>query len=100
MSSQWDWLPKTAIACWVISFGGRLMLMVSGGTSSIERANLSGFCFDWVGGSSSHRDAADLGPPASAAAAGGSVCLNQGVKARPHALNRFALARKRFIPHF
>jgi hypothetical protein len=27
-------------------------------------------------------------------------CHNQGLKARPHALNRFVLARKRFIAHF
>jgi hypothetical protein len=33
-------------------------------------------------------------------AAGSSVRPNQGLKARPHALNRFALARKGFIAHF
>ena len=31
---------------------------------------------------------------------GGSVRHNQGLKARPHALNRFALADNRFIAHF
>src|SRR5262245_45861451 len=39
-------------------------------------------------------------PLGSSTAAGSSVRHNQGLKARPHALNRFALARKRFIAHF
>jgi hypothetical protein len=44
------------------------------------------------------RRAAGLGCPlGSSTAAGSSVRHNQGLKARPHALNRFALARKRFI---
>src|SRR5262249_24856137 len=39
-------------------------------------------------------------PLGSSTAAGSSVRHNQGLKARPHALNRFAIARKRFIAHF
>src|SRR5258708_25095695 len=39
-------------------------------------------------------------PLGSSTTAGSSVRPNQGLKARPHALNRFALARKRFIAHF
>jgi hypothetical protein len=39
-------------------------------------------------------------PLGSSTAAASSVRHNQGLKARPHALNRFALARKRFIAHF
>src|SRR5262249_23968374 len=39
-------------------------------------------------------------PLGSGTAAGSSVRHNQGLKARPHALNRFAPARKRFIAHF
>jgi hypothetical protein len=38
-------------------------------------------------------------PPA-APAAGSSIRPSQRLKARPHAPNRFALARKRFIAHF
>src|SRR5262249_2378856 len=36
----------------------------------------------------------------SSTAARSSVRHSQGLKARPHALNRFTLARKRFIAHF
>ena len=36
----------------------------------------------------------------SSTAAGSSVRPNQGLKARPHALNRFVLAHKSFIAHF
>jgi hypothetical protein len=39
-------------------------------------------------------------PLGSSTAAGSSVRLNQGLKARPRALNRFTLARKGFIAHF
>src|SRR5215510_16203639 len=39
-------------------------------------------------------------PLGSSTAAGSSVRHNQGLKARPHALNRFALAHNRFIAHF
>src|SRR5262249_33732202 len=39
-------------------------------------------------------------PLGSSTAARSSVRHNQGLEARPHALNRFALARKRFIAHF
>jgi hypothetical protein len=39
-------------------------------------------------------------PLRSSAAAASSVRHNQGLKARPHALNRFALARNNFIAHF
>jgi len=39
-------------------------------------------------------------PLGSSPAAGSSVRPNQGVKARPHALNRFRLAHKSFIDHF
>jgi hypothetical protein len=39
-------------------------------------------------------------PLGSSTAAASSVRPNQCLKARPHALNRFALARKRFIAHF
>src|SRR5262249_56046090 len=39
-------------------------------------------------------------PLGSSTAAGSSVRPNQGLKARPHALNRLALADNRFIAHF
>jgi len=39
-------------------------------------------------------------PLGSSTAAGSSVRHNQGLKARPHALNWFSLARKGFIAHF
>src|SRR5262245_40153590 len=39
-------------------------------------------------------------PLGASTAAGSSVRPNQRLKARPHALNRFALAHKRFIAHF
>jgi hypothetical protein len=38
-------------------------------------------------------------PLGSSTAAGSGVRHSQGLKARPHALNRFALARKGFIAH-
>jgi hypothetical protein len=46
------------------------------------------------------RSAGLAGPLGSSPAAGSSVCPNQCLKACPHALNRFALARKGAIAHF
>jgi hypothetical protein len=46
------------------------------------------------------RSAGHACPLGSSTAAGSSVRHNQGLKARPHAVNLVALARKRFIAHF
>lgn len=47
-TKNWSWLPTATVSCWAISIGGKVLLMLSGGTHSVTGMNIFGL-FDFVG---------------------------------------------------